>query len=74
MSELDDIKADLLGNFLRIVDALDERDRPAYAEVCQCGAEMVINRCVPPAERKRMVANFLGRHNHRPDPKDTRDE
>lgn len=36
------------------------------AEVCQCGAEMTIAKDVPPAERRRMVANFLGRHNHRP--------
>lgn len=56
--------ADLLGIFIRVMDSIQEHPGPMYAETCCCGASIKIDREVPTTERRRAVANFLGRHQY----------
>lgn len=58
-----------MADFDRILDYLDAlRDfaqastRPVYAETCPCGGSVEVGREATAAERRRIVANFWGRH------------
>ena len=61
-----DEQTDALGVFLSFADKLqavhERAHRPAYAETCPCGGSIEVSRDVPAAERRRLHANFLGRH------------
>jgi formylmethanofuran dehydrogenase subunit A len=52
----------VLDHLIRLMDALEDRDRPAYTETCMCGAAVAVGREVSRADLRRIHANFLGRH------------
>lgn len=57
----------ILDKFLRFADSVqaahERANRPAYSETCACGAVVEVSRDVPAAERRRIHATFVGRHN-----------
>ena len=56
-----------LDKFLRFADSVqaahEKAERPAYSETCPCGGSVEVSRDVPAAERRRVHATFVGRHN-----------
>jgi hypothetical protein len=58
-----DVRLDAIIRFFDSVQAAAERaTRPVYAETCCCGGSVEVGREATAAERRRIQANFLGRH------------
>lgn len=56
---------DALSSFLKFADSVRENyERPAWSEVCVCGASVEVGRCVPNAERARIFRQWVARHSH----------
>lgn len=75
----DQTAVDVLASFLRIVDALEERDRPAVELRCPCGGSLTVGRTVQAGARRDLVTHFNGTHHNcvphdciatKPDPKE----
>jgi hypothetical protein len=53
---------DALTSIIRVLDALEERDRPVWAEKCACGATVAVGREAANAERRRVQGYWWNRH------------
>jgi hypothetical protein len=52
----------IIGFFDAVQQAAALAVRPVYAETCCCGGSVEVGREASAAERRRIQANFLGRH------------